>query len=237
MKFFVYMDDIAFISLDAGTTQQVLSQVSRISAVLGFRVNTTKTQIYKWAPSTSHETVLWDGVPHKVCPPILRYLGHLMAHPSWAHKARGDYLGLVQSDLAQYQSVPLNGWERAQLVNFVLLPRRLHRLVLLPSDKTLHRIDSLPADFVRAPKGMEATKNHHLLGTPPEEAGMGVRQIYRAYIRKYVTSMRQAMHAHPELFPFPLDAPVPRTQTPILTYVALLQSMGAMPGISLQPMQ
>ena len=43
-----------------------------------------------------------------------------------------------------------------------------------------------------------------------------------------------ALHLHPELFPFPLDVPVPRTQTPILTYVALLQSMGAMPGVSLQ---
>ena len=45
------------------------------------------------------------------------------------------------------------------------------------------------------------------------------------------------MRAHLELFPFPLSAPVPRTQTSMLTYVALLQSMGAVPGVSLQPLR
>ena len=44
---------------------------------------------------------------------------------------------------------------------------------------------------------------------------MGVWHIYWAYRRKYVTSMQQVMRAHPELFPFPLDAPFPRTQTPM----------------------
>ena len=79
MKFFVHM---AFISRDAHTTQHVLSEVSCVSATLGFRIKYTKTEIYKWAPSTTNETVQWEGVPHKVRPPILWYLGHLLAHPS-----------------------------------------------------------------------------------------------------------------------------------------------------------
>ena len=79
--------------------------------------------------------------------------------------------------------------------------------------------------------------NHHMLGTPPKEGGMGVRQIYWAYRRKYVTSMQLATRAHPEMFPYPLGAPVPRTQTLMLTYVALLQSMPPMPRVSLQPMR
>ena len=134
VNFFVYMDDIAFISHDGETTQRVQCEGSRITSTLGFSVNNIKAETYKWTPTTTNETVQWEGVPHKVRPPILGYLGHLMAHPSLAHKATSDYLGLVQSDLAQCRSVPLNGWERAQLVNFVLLPRWLHRLVLLPSD-------------------------------------------------------------------------------------------------------
>ena len=231
------MDDVAFISPDAATTQRVLIDISRLNTTLGFRVNSTKIEMYKWTPSTTNETMSWEGVPHTVCPPILRYLGHLLAHPFWAHKARSDYLGVVQSNLAQYQSVPLNGWERAQLVNFVLLPRWPHRLVLLPSDKTLHQIDTLNSEFIRALRSMEAPMNHHMLGTPPKEGGMGVRQMYWAYRQKYVTSMQLAMRTHPELYPYPLGAPVPYTQTPMLTYVALLQSMGTMPGVSLQPMR
>ena len=114
----------------------------------------------------------------QMCPPSVGGAGggarcyRCATHPSiLGHKATGDYLGLVQSDLAHYRSVPLNGWERPQLVNFLLLPRWLHRL--LPSDKTLHQIDTVLADFLWAPKGMEATMNHYLLGTPPEEGGMG----------------------------------------------------------------
>ena len=118
------------------------------------------------------------SAPQGVRPPILRYLGQFQAHLSWANKAMGDHLGLAQSDLAQYQSVPRNGWERAQRGNLVLVPHWLHRLVLLPSDKTLHHIDTLVSHFVRATKGMEAIMNHHLLGIPPKEGGMEVRQIY-----------------------------------------------------------
>ena len=103
--------------------------------------------------------------------------------------------------------------------------------------QTLHQIDTLVANFIRTPKVMNATMNHHMLGSLPKELGMGVQQVYSAYMCKYVTSMQQAMRAHWELLPSPLGAPVPRTQTPMLTYVALLQSMGAMSGVSLQPMR
>ena len=109
---------------------------------------------------------MWEGIPNKVRPPILQYLGHIFAHPNWAHKARFDYMGLIQSDLAAYTEIPMNGWERAQLVNSVLVPRWLHRLLLLPSDKTLHQIDTMLSDFVREPKGMETSRNRHLLSTP-----------------------------------------------------------------------
>ena len=74
----------------------------------------------------------------------------------------------------------MNGWERAQLV---------YRLVLLPSDNTLRQIDTLVADFIRAPKGMEANMDQHMLGTLPKEGGMGVQQSYGVYRRRHVTSM------------------------------------------------
>ena len=79
--------------------------------------------------------------------------------------------------------------------------------------------------------------NHHMPGTPPKQGGMGVQQMYWEYRRKYVSSMQLAVRVHPEPFSYPLGAPVPCTQTPILTYVALLQSMTAMPRVSLQPIR
>ena len=131
-------------------------------------------------------------------------------------------MALVRSDLAQYASVPMNGWERAQLVNFVLMPRWMHGLILLPSDKMFHRIDTMVSEFVRQPKSMETSRYHHLLGTPVRDGGLGLRYIYWAYRRRFITSMQHTLRAHPDLFPFPLDKGVPRTQTPLLAYVSLL---------------
>ena len=58
-------------SSSSDTTQQVLSEVSRISAALGFCVKNTKPEIYKSSASTTNEIVLWQGVPHKVRPPMV----------------------------------------------------------------------------------------------------------------------------------------------------------------------
>ena len=237
VKFFVYMDDVAFIAPDSKTTHLVLHRVIELGRILGFRVNMSKTEIYRWTPRHVTESFVWGGVSNKVRPPILQCSGHILARPQWAHKARADYVALVQSDLAQYASVPMNGWERAQLVNFVLMPHWMHRLLLFPSDKMFHRIDTMVSEFVRQPKGMETSRNHHLMGTPVRDGGLGLRYIYRAYRRRFITSMQHTLRAHPDLFPFPSDKGVPRIQTPLLAYVSLLQSLGAIPGISLQPMK
>ena len=113
VKFFVYMDDIAFVSPDRAATERVLAQVSELSRILGFRVDSGKTEIYRWSLDPFNEFVIWEGTPNKVRPPILQYLGHILAHPNWAHKARSDYMGLIQSDLAAYIEIPMDGWERA----------------------------------------------------------------------------------------------------------------------------
>ena len=122
-------------------------------------------------------------------------------------------------------------------MNFVFMPRWMHRLILLPSAKMFHRMDSIVSDFVRQPKGMETSRNHHLLGTPVRDGGLALRYIYWAYRRRFITSMQHTLRTHPHLFPLPLDKSVPRTQTPLLAYVSLLQSLGAIPGISLQPVK
>ena len=102
VKFFVYMDDIAFVSPDQATTEHLLAQVSELSRILGFRVNSGKTEIYCSSPDPVNESIVWEGIPNKVRPPILQYLGRILAHPNWAHKAQSDYMGLTQSDLAAY---------------------------------------------------------------------------------------------------------------------------------------
>ena len=49
--------------------------------------------------------------------------------------------------------------------------------------------------------------------------------------------MQHTVRAHPDLFPFPLDKGILRTETPILAYVSRLQSLGAIPRVSLRPVK
>ena len=72
-------------------------------------------------------------------------------------------------------------------------------------------------------------------GHPITDGGLRLWYIYWAYHRRFIISIQHTLRAHPGLFPLPLDKDVPRTETPTLAYVSLLQSLGAIPGLSLMP--
>ena len=77
----------------------------------------------KEAKVPQHDVLRWNGKDILVRPPIFRYVGHVMAHPSWAQRARDEVLAKVESDLTRYRALPLNALERVQLLNSVLIPR------------------------------------------------------------------------------------------------------------------
>ena len=112
VHFYTYMDDVAFVSLDRSTTLAMLRRVTDLGNTLGLHVNKGKTKVYCWSSTYKVDQLLLDGQVNTVRPPILSYLGHTIAHPQWAHKARSDYLDLIPSDLTQYAHIPMDGWER-----------------------------------------------------------------------------------------------------------------------------
>ena len=52
----------------------------------------------------------------------------------WEQKARDDFVGTAAVDLARYQYLPLNAFERVQLLNTILIPRWTYRTLFLPND-------------------------------------------------------------------------------------------------------
>ena len=68
---------------------------STVSPNPRFKGQFGKTEIYRWSPDPVNESMVLEGIPNKVRPPILQYLGHILAHPNSAHKARSDYMGLI----------------------------------------------------------------------------------------------------------------------------------------------
>ena len=95
--------------------QRVLKGVQELFLILGFQTNPGKTEVYKWALTArarqkrkvpQHDVLRWNGKDILVRPPIFRYLGHTIAHPSWAQRARDEVLAKVESDLTRYRALP-----------------------------------------------------------------------------------------------------------------------------------
>ena len=131
-SFFVYVDNIAVVTKNANDMQRLLKRVQELSLILGFQTNPGKKEVSKWATTPrvrqkrqapQHDVLRWNGKDILVRPPIFRYLGYIIAHPSWAQRARDEVLAKVESDLTRYRALPLNAFERVQLLNSVLILR------------------------------------------------------------------------------------------------------------------
>ena len=72
---------------------------------------------------------------------------------------RADIHHTVQAKLARFQAVPLDAFERTQLLSTVLFPRGVYRSLFVASDHLLHDIDLLARDFVVTAKGVERCHN------------------------------------------------------------------------------
>uniref|UniRef100_A0A7S1I1G4 Uncharacterized protein n=1 Tax=Eutreptiella gymnastica TaxID=73025 RepID=A0A7S1I1G4_9EUGL len=101
----------------------------------------------------------WAGDRVLEQPPIFKYLGHTLAHLSWVHKAHNNFLEEDRTELAAYERLPLNTWERVELVNTVLTPRWTYRMLLIPNNITYTQLDKLTKEFVTNCKG--GGKNWH----------------------------------------------------------------------------
>ena len=150
--------------------QHVLECVTQLSAMLGLKTNPSKTHVYRWAPPSRREAVArresptrgaitWGDARLRLQPPIFHYLGHLLAHPTWEQKARDDFVGTTAPDLARYQYLPLNAFQRVQLLNTVLIPRWTYRTLFLPNDSMFKAMDSMCLRFVLMAEGMTSIRS------------------------------------------------------------------------------
>ena len=57
-------------------------------------------------------------------------------------------MGTAAADLARYQYLPLNAFERVQLLNTVLIPRWTYRTLFLPNDTMFKAMDPMCLRFV-----------------------------------------------------------------------------------------
>ena len=246
---FVYVDDIAVVTKNANEMQRVLKRVQDLSLIL--EMNPGKTKVYKWAatPRTRqkrhmplHDVLRWNGkdILMQPPPPMFRYLGHTIVHPSWAQRARDEVLDEAESDLTRYGILPLNGFERVQLLNFVLIPRWPYHTMLIPHDGMFqHKICS---EFVAIAKGLEHNKeniykahNPTHINSPVKYGGLGLRQIYWAYRIRYATLVQGLLRKPTGRLSRLVAQPIEHMMTPLRDYVTILSQLGGNTTLVLAP--
>ena len=65
-----------------GSLLHTLDTLHEVAHTMGLRFNKDKTEVYHWAKDYNLEPITWQHQLIPVCPPIMTYLGHVLAHPT-----------------------------------------------------------------------------------------------------------------------------------------------------------
>ena len=136
-------DPVAPMQGVAPVSAHLLRSAASSSACLGsWKHYSGAMHEYPRMESPTRDAVTWGDARLPLQPPIFHYLGHLPAHPTWEQNARDDFVGTAAVDLARYQYLPLNAFERVPLLNTSLIPRWTYRTLFLPNDSMFKAMDS-----------------------------------------------------------------------------------------------
>ena len=135
------------------------------------------------------------------------------------------------ADLARYQYLPLNAFERGQLLNTILIPWWTYRTLFLPNDSMFKAMDSLCLRFVLMAEGMELNKvdvhksyNVRHVTSPHRLGGMGLHQLFWAHRARFTTMVQNMLLPRPESIGCNLSKELPSRAVPIRNYLAILTS-------------
>ena len=223
--------------------QRALERVSQLCAILGLKTNSSKTQVYRWAPpsrrqgvvrreSPTRDAITWGDGRLPLQPPIFHYLGHLLAHPFWEQKAHDDFMGTAASDLARYQYLPLNAFERVPLLNTILIPRWMYRTLFLPNNSMFKAMEAMCFRFVLMAEGMELNKidihnSYNVLHVTSLHCLGGMGLLFWAHRARSITTVQNTLRTRPGSIGCDLSKELPSRAVPIPNYLAILTQLGA----------
>ena len=88
-------------------------------------------------------------------PPILTYLGHVLAHSKQEDTAWGIVTIQLHHDLAANRTVPLNGYEKVAIINGDIMPSRIYRRLFLGKRYRMALWDDILLQSLRETPGTE----------------------------------------------------------------------------------
>ena len=120
---YVFVHASAIRATNEAALLDTLNHLHHVAYRMGLRFNADKTETYHWARKYKPGTITWQRHQSTIHPPTLTYLGHILAHPSREDHTWGMMTNQLRHDLAAYNTLPLNGFEKAAMINAVLIPR------------------------------------------------------------------------------------------------------------------
>ena len=92
-------------------------------------------------------------------PPVLTYLGHILAHPSHEDHTWDMVTNQLRHDLAAYKTLPLHSFEKVAVINVLLIPRWTYHGLFLGNRQRMAQWDDILSHFLRETLGVEPRMN------------------------------------------------------------------------------
>ena len=120
-------------------------------------------------------------------PPILTYLGHVLAHLSHEDQAWDTVTNQLCHNLAEYKTLPLNSFEKVAIINAVLIPCWTYRGLFLGDKQRMAQWDNILLQNLWNTPRVEPRMNRHRITTDLRDRGMGLRKAWWSFITRWVT--------------------------------------------------
>ena len=139
------------------------------------KINKDKTEVYHWPEDYNREPLRWQHQVIPVRPPILTYLGHVLAHPTQEDTTWDIGTPQLHHDIAAYRTLPLNAYEEVAIINAVLIPRWTYRGLFLGNRARMPLSDDILLQYIKNTPGIQRQMNKHQLTTNLSHGGLGLR--------------------------------------------------------------
>ena len=145
---YVFVDDIAVRAPTRGALLHTLDSLHEVAHTMGLRFNKDKTEVYHWAKDYNLEPITWQHQLIPVRPPIVTYLGNVLAHPTQEDTAWDMVTTQLHHDIAAYRTLPLNAYEKVVIINAVLIPRWTYRGLFLGNRSRMALWDDILLHYI-----------------------------------------------------------------------------------------
>ena len=193
---YVFVDDIAVRAPTRESLLHTLDTLHDVVHTIGLHFNKDKTEVYHRAKDYNLEPITWQHQLIPVRPPIMTYLGHVLAHPEQEDTSWDMVTTQLHHDITAYTTLPLNAYEKVAIINAVLIPRWTYRGLFLGNRSWMALWDDILLHYIRDTPGIEQQMNKHRLTTNLSHGGLGLRQLRSSYITRWFTPGQQELQSN-----------------------------------------